>query len=646
MRRLLSRRWPPCCSRTFIDRIQTNGCPKRDAFGTALSNGGKMTREELRQAALSLPLEPGVYLMIDATGTVIYVGKAKKLKNRVSQYFLDMASHSAKTRRMVSQVDHFDTIAAATEFEALVLECSLIKHHQPKYNILLKDDKGYPYLRLDLREAYPAITLANRVVEDGARYFGPYGSRGRSKQVIDTIRTTFRLPVCNKKFPRDIGKERPCLNYQMHLCDGWCQPGRSGASYRALMQQVVLLLSGKHQDLSRTIRESMEAAAEDLRFEEAAELRDRLRAIELLGQKQLVTAATMADTDVIGWYQTEAKACFAVLHFISGNLMDKDYELLPATEDPEEALAALVKQYYLSRSSAPKRILLPMPMEDGELFAQLLGEQLRKKIRILRPQRGDEKKLVELAVKNAREEAERATTAAERLSGTLTLLQSMLGLPDYPARMEAYDISNIAGTDIVASMTVFVDGKPKKSDYKRFKLENMEDQDDYAAMAQVLCRRFCHYLDGDAGFNEKPDALLIDGGANHAEIVRSALAAMGLELPIFGMVKDNRHRTRALVTPAGEEIGIQGNTAVFSLIGRIQEETHRFAITYHRTLRSRRVRSSGLDSIEGVGEKRRLALLKKFRSVTAIRSATVDELAQVVPSNVARKIYDHFHTQE
>lgn len=605
-----------------------------------------MTRDELRQAALSLPLEPGVYLMIDAAGTVIYVGKAKKLKNRVSQYFLDMASHSPKTRRMVSQVDHFDTIAAATEFEALVLECSLIKHHQPKYNILLKDDKGYPYLRVDLREEYPVITLANRVKEDGARYFGPYGSRGRSNQVIDTIRTTFRLPTCSKKFPRDIGKDRPCLNYQMHLCDGWCQTGKSGEEYRALMQQAVLLLSGKHQDLSRTIREAMETAAEELRFEEAAELRDRLRAIELLGQKQLVTAATMADTDVIGWYQTEAKACFAVLHFIGGNLMDKDYEILSATEDTGEAMAALVKQYYLSRSSAPKRILLPMPMEDAGLFAQLLGEQLSKKIRILRPQRGDDKKLVELAVKNAREEAERVTTAAERLSGTLALLQSMLRLPAYPVRMEAYDISNIAGTDIVASMTVFVDGKPKKSDYKRFKLENMEDQDDYASMQQVLCRRFCHYLDGDTGFNERPDVLLIDGGVNHAEIVRSSLEAMGLQIPIFGMVKDNRHRTRALVTPEGEEIGIQANTAVFSLIGRIQEETHRFAITYHRTLRSRRVRSSSLDSIEGVGEKRRLALLKKFKSISAIKQASVAELSQAVPAGVAQKIYDHFHPQE
>ena len=299
-----------------------------------------MTREELKQAALSLPYEPGVYLMKNAAGTVIYVGKAKKLKNRVSQYFQDTAAHNAKTRKMVSNVDHFETIAAATEFEALVLECSLIKHYMPKYNILLKDDKGYPYLRVDLREAYPVITLATRVTDDGARYFGPYGSRGRTQQVIDALRTTFRLPGCSKKFPRDIGRERPCLNYQMERCDGWCRPCMQQADYHARLEQAVLLLEGKHQSLCQELQEKMEAAAGELRFERAAEYRDRLRAIELLGQKQLVTAGTMADTDVIGWYQTEAKACFAVLHFIKGNLMDKDYEVLPVPEEPDDALSS------------------------------------------------------------------------------------------------------------------------------------------------------------------------------------------------------------------------------------------------------------------------------------------------------------------
>ncbi len=605
-----------------------------------------MTREELKLAALSLPFEPGVYLMKNAEDTVIYVGKAKKLKNRVSQYFQDTASHSPKTRKMVSQVDHFETITAASEFEALVLECSLIKHYLPKYNILLKDDKGYPYLRVDMSEAYPKLRLAGRAIDDGAKYFGPYGSRGRTKQVIDTISEIFKLPSCSKRFPRDIGKERPCLNYHMKKCDGWCRREMTGEDYRARLAQAVLLLEGKYKQLSASLREKMEAAAENLDFEVAAQLRDQLRSIETLGQRQLVTAGAMADTDVIGFYQTEAKACFAVLHFIAGNLMDKDYELLPTADDPSDAVSQLVKQYYLTRNAAPKRILLPFAIEDAALFSQLLLEKLQKNVRIITPQRGDNKKLVELANKNAKEEAERATTAAERVSGTMKLLQNMLALENLPQRLEAYDISNIAGTDIVASMTVFVDGKPKKSDYKRFKLENMEDQDDYASMRQVLCRRFCHYLDGDKGFDVKPDALLIDGGQVHAQTVREALSAMGIEIPIFGMVKDDRHRTRALVTPDGDEIGIQTIPAVFAFIGTIQEETHRFAITYHRTLRSKRVRGSKLDEIEGVGEKRRLALLKHFKSVKAISTASEDALCQVVPAAVARTIYQYFHSEE
>ena len=605
-----------------------------------------MTKEELKQAALSLPYEPGVYLMKDASDTVIYVGKAKKLKNRVSQYFQETASHTPKTRRMVSQVDHFETIAAATEFEALVLECSLIKHYMPKYNILLKDDKGYPYLRVDLRETYPVITLASRVKDDGAKYFGPYGSRGRSQQVINAIRATFRLPHCGKKFPRDIGKERPCLNYQMNQCDGWCRPSKTQTEYHSLLEQAVQLLEGKYQSLTDQLKCQMETAAEGLEFERAAELRDRMQAIASLGQRQLVTAGTMADTDVIGWYQTEAKACFAVLHYIGGNLMDKDYELLPVPDDAAEAISALVKQYYLQRQAAPKRILLPAPMEDAAPFAQLLREKLEKTVAILAPQRGDGKRLVDLASKNAREEAERATSAAERLNGTLLLLQAMLRLPEPVRRMEAYDISNTAGTDIVASMTVFVDGKPKKSNYKRFKLENLDGQDDYASMRQVLCRRFCRYLDGDKGFDEKPDILLIDGGAVHAETVRAALEQMGVVLPVFGMVKDNRHRTRALVSPLGEEIGIQGNPAVFSLIGRIQEETHRFAISYHRQLRSRHVRGSSLDAIAGIGEKRRNLLLKQFKSVAAIRQAELSALQECLPQPAAQAVYDYFHPRE
>ena len=605
-----------------------------------------MTKEELKNAALSLPLAPGVYLMKDQSDTVIYVGKAKKLKNRVTQYFQDTASHNSKTRRMVSQVDHFETIRAATEFEALVLECSLIKHYMPKYNILLKDDKGYPYLRLDLKEAYPKVTLAQRMKDDGAKYFGPYGSRGRSQQVIDSIRLTFGLPDCSRKFPRDVGKDRPCLNYHMKTCAGWCRTEMTAQEYGRRIEQAILLLEGKHKPLLEQLRKSMEDAAEALEFEIAAQYRDRLKAIELLGHKQTVTATSRADTDVIGWYQTEAKACFTVLHFVGGNLIDKEHQILPRTEESIEAVSSLVKQYYLARGSAPRRVLLPFAMEDSALFSRLLLEQHEVNVRFVVGCRGDNLRLVSLANENAKEEAELATTASERLSGTLKLLQELLQLPSYPRRMEAYDISNIAGTDIVASMTVFSDGKPKKSDYKRFKLEGLEDQDDYASMEQVLCRRFCHYLDGDKGFDEMPDLLLIDGGDKHARIVRDALAQMGLTPPIYGMVKDSRHRTRALITPEGQEVGIQAVPALFALIGRIQEETHRFAITYHRELRSKRLKSSVLDEIPGVGKTRRLALLKTFRSVKAVRSASVEELSKAVPKNIAQSIYEYFHSQE
>lgn len=605
-----------------------------------------MTREELKLAALSLPLEPGVYLMKNAENSVIYVGKAKKLKNRVSQYFQDTASHSPKTRRMVSQVDHFETIRAATEFEALVLECSLIKHYQPKYNILLKDDKGYPYIRLDLRDAFPRMTLASRVADDGALYFGPYGSRGNTKQLMENLCGIFRLPTCNRVFPRDIGKERPCLNRHMKICDGWCNLENAEAEYRERMQKLILLLQGKHKQLLEALRSSMEEASERLDFEAAAEYRDRMRSVEALSQKQLVTAGVRADTDVFGWYHTEAKACLAVLHFVGGNLLDKDYELLPMPDHAEDALTQLLLQYYLTKKAVPKRIYLPMQLEDAQLIAQLFSEEFHKNVKISVPQRGDGKRMSDLANENAKQEAERATTALERINGTLRMLQGMLNLPRLPLRMEAYDISNTAGTDIVASMTVFVDGKPLKRDYKRFKVEGLDDQDDYASMRQVVTRRFCHYLDGDKGFDECPDVLLIDGGVTHAEAVREALAAMGIEIPIFGMVKDDRHRTRALVMPDGSEIGIQAIPAVFALIGRIQEETHRFAISYHRLLRSKRVRASELDEIDGVGEKRKIALLKHFKSLTAIRNADVTALRSVVPQKTAEAIFDHFHKKE
>ena len=604
-----------------------------------------MTFEELKEKARTLPYAPGVYIMRDKTDKVIYVGKAKKLKNRVSQYFQDTASHTPKTRIMVSKIHHFDVIVAASEFEALVLECSLIKRYMPKYNILLKDDKGYPYLRLNMKDIYPKLDLVSKLADDGADYYGPYGGRGVTHDVMEAIRLTLKLPGCSKQFPRDIGKERPCLNYHMNQCAGWCQANKSCAEYRETILQARELLRGNYKSVSDQIREQMLAAAENLEFELAASLRDRLTAVENLGQKQLVTAGTLADTDVVGYGETEAKACFAVLHFSGGNLLDKDYEVFPRPDDKDEAVSSLLKQYYLSRGLAPKRVLLPFEIEDGELFSQLLEQKLGRKPKIHIPQRGDNLRLVELACKNAFEEAERVTGKEERVSATLILLGKMLGM-EAPGRMEAYDISNISGTDIVASMVVFQDGKPRKSDYKRFKLEGMTNQDDYASMHQIIRRRFAHYKAGDKGFEETPDLLLIDGGINHANVALRALQELGLDFPVFGMVKDDRHRTRALVTPEGQEIRIDHNPAIFSLIGNIQEETHRFAITYHRQLRSKRLRYSELDSIPGIGPKRKQELLRQFKSLTNIGKATLPELERLLPKDAAAAVYHHFREKE
>ena len=604
-----------------------------------------MTFEELKDKALSLPYLPGVYVMRDKSNQVIYVGKAKKLKNRVSQYFQDTASHTPKTRLMVSKIDHFDVIVASSEFEALILECSLIKRYLPKYNILLKDDKGYPYLRLDMRELYPKITIVSKPDRDGAEYFGPFGSRGMTHQVITAIRETLKLPDCSRQFPRDVGKERPCLNYHMNQCEGWCQTEKTNLEYRQVMEQARQLLSGNYKQAAEQIRESMLRAADGLEFELAARLRDRLNAVEALGQKQLVTAGSLADTDVVGFAQTEAKACFTVLHFSGGNLLDKEYQILPVQDDPEAAVSSLLKQFYLSRALAPKLVLLPFELEDAELFQQLMEQEFGRKTKLRIPQRGDNFRLVELAKQNAQQEAQRVTSRDEKASGVLILLGKMLGI-DPPERIESYDISNISGTDIVASQVVYVGGKPSKKDYKKYKLKAMSGQDDYGSMRQILTRRLSHYASADSGFDCLPDLMLIDGGVVHANVALNVLREFDLSVPVLGMVKDDRHRTRALVTPAGEEIRIDNNQAIFSFIGQIQEETHRFAITYHRQLRSKRLHYSELDQIPGIGPKRKQELLKQFKSLTGIKAASLPELERILPSDAAYAVYAHYHKED
>lgn len=411
------------------------------------------------------------------------------------------------------------------------------------------------------------------------------------------------------------------------------------------MEQARQLLSGNYKSVAEEIRHQMLEASDKLEFELAASLRDRLNAVEALGQKQLVTAGTLADTDVVGYGQTEVKACFAVLHFSNGNLLDKEYEVFPVPDDREEAVSSLLKQFYLSRGFAPKQVLLPFALEDGELFSQLMEQQFHRSSKLRVPQRGDNVRLVELASKNAFEEAQRVTDKEERSQAILVLLGKMLNIPT-PKRIESFDISNISGTDIVASMVVFQDGKPRKSDYKRFKLEGLQNQDDYASMHQVVKRRFAHYKAGDKGFDSPPELLLIDGGINHARVAKNALEELGLSFPVFGMVKDDRHRTRAMVTTDGREISIDTNQAIFALVGSIQEETHRFAITYHRQLRSKRLRYSELDGIPGIGPKRKQELLRQFKSIKSIAQATVPELERLLPRDAAMAVYQHFHGEQ
>lgn len=599
--------------------------------------------DTLSEKANNLPLLPGVYIMLDEHGEVIYVGKAKKLKNRVTSYF--RGEHLPKVAAMVEKVRDFNVIVAGSEFEALVLENSLIKRHKPKYNILLKDDKGYPFVRVDVKSEYPRMSLINRSAKDGARYFGPFGGRGQTYGIIETISRALLLPTCAKKFPRDIGKERPCLNYQMGNCAGWCRGVPDAEEYRRRMAQAMLILEGKSAELTRELTEKMEQAAEELRFEQAAELRDRLRAVESLANRQRVISTAFADTDAIGFCRG-AKSCFTVLHFVNGDLVGKDTEMMDEPlEDDGEAVAGLVLQYYTAhRGGWPKSVLLPCEIDGKEALEELLSETSGRRIYIETPKRGERMRLIESAALNAREEIQRRTTAAQRTNKTLEWLQKALGLAEFPRRIEAFDVSNLGDTGIVAAMTVHVDGRPFKRAYKKFRIKDMPVRDDYASMRQAVYRRFKHYVDGDESFSPLPELLLIDGGENHAKVAVDALRELKLNVPVFGMVKDDRHRTRALISPDGHEIGINSNQAVFALVGNIQEETHRFAIEYQRALRNEGY-VSALDRIDGVGPKRRTDLIKYFKTVKAIRAASVSQMNLVVPKNTAQAVYDYFHNE-
>ena len=602
-----------------------------------------MTFEELKEKAHRLPQLPGVYLMQNRDGVVIYVGKAKSLRNRVSQYFSDLASHTLKTRRLVANIHHFETIFANSELDALLLENTLIKKYKPKYNILLKDDKGYPFIRIS-REDYPRLSVAGRREKDGAQYFGPYGGRGTANTAIRLLSETFLLPSCSRKFPRDIGKERPCLQLHMKKCCGLCTGTLSAEDYQEIIRQCIQVLEGKSEELEVRLQKQMEQAAEEMLFEQAAVYRDRIRAIQKLRQSRIAVVTGGADTDAVAYAVRGSRACIVRLSYRGGVLVDRTKLLLDGLDegDASDTLESFLQQYYGPLCWAPKAVCLSHDIEDRQAMEDYLSDLRGAKCTIQMPQRGEKRREVQLALDNAALELAEAEDAEQRTGKTLRLLQEMLGLKETPIRMEAYDISNTAGSEPVASMTVFQNGKPLKSAYKKYKIKIAAGGDDYGAMAEVLGRRLDRALAGDESFLPLPDIFLIDGGQGQAAVALEQLEARGMDIPLYGMVKDNHHRTRALVTAEGQEFGISATPAVFALIGRIQEETHRFAIEYHRTLRSKGMKKSSLEGIPGVGPAREKALLKQFGTVRAIAQAELTELEAVLPKQAARAVYEHF----
>lgn len=608
-----------------------------------------MTREELHQKVLTLPKEPGVYIMKNKQDQVIYVGKAKVLKNRVSQYFQNEAKHTPKTRKMVENICNFDIIVCSSEFEALVLENQMIKKYQPKYNILLKDDKGYPFLRIPTDEPYPTFQVVGKPKADAARYLGPYAGRGAAMQAIDTVNRALGLRDCHRSLPRDIGKRRPCLNAQMGLCCAPCAGKVSQQDYAQRVAQAIRVLEGDYEALAAQLERDMLQAAEKEHFEQAAQLRDRMRAIQRAGQHQMVVASGFSDMDILAFVQGETKGCLVVLHYIAGNLYDKEYTMLDGTaeQDGAELLGDYLKQYYAMRGVVPGLVLISHPIEELDAVSEFLRSIAGKKVTLSVPQRGRRRELMDLARKNAREEIVRSETTGQCRQKSLELFGSMMGLSQTPTTFEAYDISNLAGTNTVGSMIVFENGQPKRSRYRRFRIESVADgQDDYKAMEEMLTRRMQRWKDGDEKFSPLPSVFMIDGGLGHVRIAKGVLERFGCETPVFGMVKDDHHRTRGLVAPDGREFSIATTPAVFALVGRMQEEVHRFAITYQRTLRQSQAVRSQLDQIPGIGEKRRTALLQTFKSLKRVREATIEELEAAVPHTAAQAVYDYFHSKQ
>ena len=613
-----------------------------------------LIEEELKK----LPGKPGVYIMHDARDEIIYVGKAVSLKNRVRQYFQSSRNKGAKIEQMVTHIARFEYIVTDSELEALVLESNLIKEHRPKYNTMLKDDKSYPFIKVTLNEAYPRVLFARQMKKDKCKYYGPYTSSAAVKDVIELVRRLFKVRSCSRSLPRDFGKDRPCLYYHMQQCTAPCTGKVTEEEYRKRVDEVIRFLNGDYQETVDQLREKMQQASEEMRFEDAMEYRDLIHNIQRIGERQKITSYGEEDKDVIAAAMDESEdlrdqeAVVQVFFVRGGKLIGREHFYLRVArgDNKKQVLDSFLKQYYTGTPFIPREIMLQTEVEDPELLEQWLTARRGQKVHIHVPKKGTKEKLVELAAENARmvldKDMERIRREEGRTIGAVHEVEEWLQLPGLE-RMEAYDISNISGFESVGSMVVYEKGKPKKSDYRKFKIRSVEGPNDYASMEEVLTRRFTHEGKGEFdSFERKPDLILMDGGKGQVNICLGVLEKLNLDIPVCGMVKDDHHRTRGLYYN-NEEIPIDTSSEGFRLITRIQDEAHRFAIEFHRSLRSKEQVHSILDDIPGIGENRRKALMRRFRTLEAIRDASLDELKDTESMNVrsAQQVYDFFHKQ-
>ena len=607
-------------------------------------------QEELKK----LPGKPGVYIMHDEKDAIIYVGKAISLKNRVRQYFQSSRNKGVKIEQMVTHISRFEYIVTDSELEALVLECNLIKEHRPKYNTMLMDDKTYPFIKVTVEEAYPRVMMARRMVKDKAKYFGPYTSAGAVKDTIELIRKLYHIRSCNRNLPKDIGKERPCLNYHIHQCEAPCQGYISRETYRESIQEVLHFLNGNYDPILKELEDKMQAASEALEFEKAIEYRELLSSVQQIAQKQKITDTAGDDRDILAAALEEEDAVVQVFFIRGGRLIGRDHFYLKvAKEDTSgEILSSFVKQFYAGTPYIPAELMLPEEIEDQELVEEWLTKKRGHRVHLKVPKKGTKEKLVELAQKNAqmvlKNDKERLKREEGRTIGAVRELEKILGLQGI-VRMEAYDISNTSGFNSVGSMVVYEKGRPKRNDYRKFRIKNVQGPDDYASMEEVLTRRFEHGLlereeKGEGGFSSFPDLILMDGGKGQVNIALQVLDNLHLNIPVCGMVKDDNHRTRGLYYQ-NQELPIDRNSECFRLITRIQDEAHRFAITFHRQLRSKGQVHSILDDIPGLGPARRKDLMRNFENIEAIRNATVEELKELPSMNEksAQEVYKFFH---